>query len=427
MSDLTELLELTKNKLKSKLKADLQTVCQEHGLDESGTKNDLLERVWEFLESKRGADETKEGGEAEMAVEEEDEEAADVVEETPEDDVEEADVVEEEEDDVIVEETENTETEKMEEDAAEDATEEPVKAKLIDLPDTTENKAFLEEQPPATTEDDNTQTETEESKAAPKSAEDRRNSTNPNRLYFGNLAFDKVDNDVRTIFEGCGEITDIHIIRDRYSRRSQGYGFITFADEESKQKALKLDGKDFFGRPLKVNLEARNRDPSVRSKAKTRLFIKNIPTDKTEDDVKALFTKFGSIENFFFIKDHNTDVSRGFGFMDFANAAEAQAALSMNGEQAFGGPLVVKIAEEKNSRGGNRGRGRRDFGGGRGHGRRGGYQQSFDPYNNFNNWGGYGGYGGYSGYGGYGGYAGYGYGGYGAGAWYGAQGAYPGK
>jgi len=311
---------------------------------------------------------------------------------------------------------------------AEKPAEEPVKAKLIDLPDTTENKAFLEEQPPATTEDDNTQTETEESKAAPKSAEDRRNSTNPNRLYFGNLAFDKVDNDVRTIFDGCGEITDIHIIRDRYSRRSQGYGFITFADEESKEKALKLDGKEFFGRPLKVNLEARNRDPSVRSKAKTRLFIKNIPTDKTEDEVKALFTKFGSIENFFFIKDHNTDVSRGFGFMDFANAAEAQAALSMNGEQAFGGPLVVKIAEEKNSRGGGRGRGRRDFGGGRGQGRRGAYQQTFDPYaGNFNGWGGYGGYGGYAGYGGYSGYGYGGYGGYGAGAWYGAQGAYPGK
>eukprot|EP00493_Phyllostaurus_siculus_P007747 UN07836 len=98
--------------------------------------------------------------------------------------------------------------------------------------------------------------------------EEARNQPNPNRLYFGNLAFDKVDNDVREIFKECGEITDIHIIRDRYSRRSQGYGFITFADEESKEKALKLDGKDVFGRLLKVNLEARNRDSGGRGKSK---------------------------------------------------------------------------------------------------------------------------------------------------------------
>merc|ERR550539_325212 len=244
MTELSSLLELTKGKLKAKKKAELVEICKEQGLDESGTKDNLTDRLWEFLEEKRSG-----AGDKFLS----DDDAAAATGEAAA--MEEEDAVVEDEEDVIVE--ENAETaEKMDEDEAE-TTE---KAKLIDLPDTTENKAFLEEQPPTTTEDDNTQTETEESKAAPKSAEDRRNSTNPNRLYFGNLAFDKMDNDVRTIFDGCGEITDIHIIRDRYSRRSQGYGFITFADEESKQKALAMDGKEVFGRPLKVNLEARNRD-----------------------------------------------------------------------------------------------------------------------------------------------------------------------
>lgn len=172
----------------------------------------------------------------------------------------------------------------------------------------------------------------------------------PIRLYFGNLAFDKGDTDVREIFFHCGEILDIHIIRDRFTNRSQGYGFITFVDPAAKDKALQLDGKSFFGRPLKVNLESKIRDRSSRVKTRQRLFVKNIPRDTTEEDVKKLFSQFGKVENFFFIKDHNTGISRGFGFLDYSNAAEAQAALSLNDQKVFGTTLTVKVAEAKNAR-----------------------------------------------------------------------------
>eukprot|EP00493_Phyllostaurus_siculus_P022478 UN22810 len=79
------------------------------------------------------------------------------------------------------------------------------------------------------------------------------------------------------------QILDYHNLQDTLQKNHNKF---------EKEKALKLDGKEFFGHPLKVTLEERTRDPSVRSKAKTRLFIKNIPTDKTEEEVKALFTKF---------------------------------------------------------------------------------------------------------------------------------------
>jgi len=240
---------------------------------------------------------------------------------------------------------------------------------------------------------------------------------NPNRLYFGNLSFDKGKQDVETIFQDCGTITDIHIIRDRFTQRSQGYGFVTFATNEGKDKAILKNGQTFFGRQLKVNLEAKSKPDGGRVKTRQRLYVKNIPKETSEDQVKELFAQFGTVENFFFIKDHATNISRGFGFLDFSNAEEAQAALSMNGQVAFGHSLVVKIAEEKNSARG-RGGGRGGFGG-RG---RGGFNP-YNPYGGYNpmqgGWnqgaGGYGrgGYGGYgAGYGGYaqqyGGYGGYG-------------------
>eukprot|EP00493_Phyllostaurus_siculus_P002725 UN02738 len=105
----------------------------------------------------------------------------------------------------------------------------------------------------------------------PSAKTERHEINQPNRLYLETLRLIRLTTMFGKYFKDCGEITDIHIIRDRYSRRSQGYGFITFADEESKEKALKLDGKDVFGRPLKVNLEARNRDSGGRGKAKTRI------------------------------------------------------------------------------------------------------------------------------------------------------------
>jgi RNA recognition motif-containing protein len=194
---------------------------------------------------------------------------------------------------------------------------------------------------------------------------------NPNRLYFGNLSFDKGKQDVETIFQDCGQITDIHIIRDRFTQRSQGYGFITFSTNEGKEKAVLKNGQTFFGRQLKVNLEAKSKPDGGRVKTRQRLYVKNIPKETTEEQVKELFAQFGTVENFFFIKDHATNLSRGFGFLDFSNAEEAQAALSMNGQVAFGQTLVVKIAEEKNS-----GRGR---GGGRGGGF-GGRGRGYNPY-----------------------------------------------
>ncbi len=59
------------------------------------------------------------------------------------------------------------------------------------------------------------------------------------------------------MFSKFGEITEAVVISDKYSGRSKGFGFVTFANEESAQKAVaEMDGKEVEGRALKVN-EAR--------------------------------------------------------------------------------------------------------------------------------------------------------------------------
>ena len=86
-----------------------------------------------------------------------------------------------------------------------------------------------------------------------------------NKLYVGNLPFrveDKQfdDEDLKKIFAEFGEVTEAAVVTDKFSGRSRGFGFVTFANDEDAQKAISaMDGKEIGGRALKVN-EAKPRD-----------------------------------------------------------------------------------------------------------------------------------------------------------------------
>src|SRR6188768_1484856 len=75
-----------------------------------------------------------------------------------------------------------------------------------------------------------------------------------NRLYVGNLSFHTTTDVLRQAFAGSGEVTDAHVVTDRETGRSRGFGFITMADESQAQAAIQaMNGADLDGRPLRVN------------------------------------------------------------------------------------------------------------------------------------------------------------------------------
>tara|TARA_Y100000310_G_C20587774_1_gene766356 strand:- start:921 stop:1175 length:255 start_codon:yes stop_codon:yes gene_type:complete len=77
------------------------------------------------------------------------------------------------------------------------------------------------------------------------------------KVYVGNLPFGLDDNGLKDLFSEFGEVTEAVVIKDKYSGRSKGFGFVTFADDAAGQKAVsELNGKDVQGREIKVN-EAR--------------------------------------------------------------------------------------------------------------------------------------------------------------------------
>ena len=78
-------------------------------------------------------------------------------------------------------------------------------------------------------------------------------------IYVGNLPWSTTDADLRNMFSAHGEVTSAHVIEDRETGRSRGFGFVEM-DEEGARKAIQaLNGADMQGRALKVN-EAQPRE-----------------------------------------------------------------------------------------------------------------------------------------------------------------------
>ncbi|MBN1759286.1 MAG: RNA-binding protein [Chitinispirillaceae bacterium] len=78
------------------------------------------------------------------------------------------------------------------------------------------------------------------------------------KLYVGNLSFNVTEDQLRTLFSEFGEIVSATLITDSYTGRARGFGFVEMENHEAAISAL--NGKEFEGRPLTVNI-ARERSP----------------------------------------------------------------------------------------------------------------------------------------------------------------------
>ena len=59
-------------------------------------------------------------------------------------------------------------------------------------------------------------------------------------LYVGNLLFDVTENELKSLFEPFGQVTEIRLIMDKYSGKSKGFGFIEMPSKEEAEKATNI-------------------------------------------------------------------------------------------------------------------------------------------------------------------------------------------
>lgn len=75
------------------------------------------------------------------------------------------------------------------------------------------------------------------------------------KIYVGNLDYAVTDQELQSAFEDKGISTKkAKIIKDKFTGRSKGFGFVELNTEEDVQKAIdSLDGQEVKGRKIRVS------------------------------------------------------------------------------------------------------------------------------------------------------------------------------
>ncbi|CAI0391731.1 unnamed protein product [Linum tenue] len=103
-------------------------------------------------------------------------------------------------------------------------------------------------------------------------------------VYVGGIPHDVSEHDLRHFCESVGEVTEVRIMKGKESGEGKGYAFVTFRTKELANKAMKdLNNSEFKGKKVKCSA----------SQANHRLFIGNIPRSWGEKDMKNVVMKIG--------------------------------------------------------------------------------------------------------------------------------------
>ncbi|KAK3512732.1 hypothetical protein QTP70_023500 [Hemibagrus guttatus] len=281
------------------------------------------------------------------------------------------------------------------------------------------------------------------SKETPREPEQMR------KLFIGGLSFETTDESLRAHFEQWGALTDCVVMRDPNTKRSRGFGFVTYSSVNEVDAAMDARPHKVDGRAVEPKRAVSREDscrPGAHSTVK-KIFVGGIKEDTDEEHLRDYFSRFGKIDEVNIMTEKNSNKRRGFAFVTFDDHDSVDRIVIQKYHTVNGHNCEVRKALSReemnrvsmNNRGG-RGGGGGNFGG-RGGGGYGGesfyiteYHENVNhgevlnillPEGGYGGGGGRGGYGDGDGYGnGYGGNGGYGEGspGYGGNRGYGGGG-----
>ena len=74
------------------------------------------------------------------------------------------------------------------------------------------------------------------------------------RMYVGGLPWETTNEGLKTLFSNHGTVHDVHVVTDKGTGKSKGFGFVTMPEAEAKTAIVELNGFKFNGRKLKVRV-----------------------------------------------------------------------------------------------------------------------------------------------------------------------------
>jgi len=196
-------------------------------------------------------------------------------------------------------------------------------------------------------------------------------------VFVKNFGEDLPEEKLEEVFSKFGKITSYKLVKDREEGgeevgeggdggdgKSKGYGFVSFQDSESAQKAVEeLNGAEMFGRTLYVGRAQKKAERQMELKKKfeelkqerqskyqgTNLYVKNLDDTVDDEMLRKEFMPYGTVTSAKVMFEAGR--SRGFGFVCFSTPEEATKAVTeMNGRIIVTKPLYVALAQKKEDR-----------------------------------------------------------------------------
>lgn len=173
-------------------------------------------------------------------------------------------------------------------------------------------------------------------------------------LFVGNLDTRVYRELLTEIFSLAGDVTQCHVVYDKNTGVSSGFGFVQYDDHSTAEAAMdKFRGRSIYGKLLTIDWARASSRDTATGKADDPashfcLFVGNLSPDVTDEQLVTAFSEFGSCSSAKCAKDPVTHKTQGFAFVSFRERPHAVAAMeAMNGQLLNNRPLRVDWAKGK--------------------------------------------------------------------------------